>query len=68
MARQALGRGLVAAGGTMLALGGATIAVSTVSMAVARVVINERKVGARRAAGPAVLRTCMLSGRGHACS
>lgn len=44
MARQALGRGLVAAGGTMLALGGATIAVSTVSMAVARVVINERKV------------------------
>jgi len=42
-ARAALGRALVASGGTILALGGATMVVSTVSMGVARAVMNQRK-------------------------
>jgi hypothetical protein len=44
MARAALGRALVASGGTILAIGGATMLVSTVSMGVARAVVMERKV------------------------
>jgi hypothetical protein len=44
MARAALGRALVASGGTVLAIGGATMLVSTVSMGVARAVVMEKKV------------------------
>jgi hypothetical protein len=43
--RAALGRALVASGGTILAIGGATMLVSTVSMGVARAVVMEKKVG-----------------------
>ena len=42
--RAALGRALVASGGTILAIGGATMLVSTVSMGVARAVVMEKKV------------------------
>ncbi|KAJ9530837.1 hypothetical protein QJQ45_028717 [Haematococcus lacustris] len=41
--RAALGRALVASGGTLLVLGGATIAVSSVSMAVTRFVVDRNK-------------------------
>eukprot|EP00877_Chromochloris_zofingiensis_P002177 jgi/Chrzof1/11960/Cz06g16050.t1 len=43
MARAALGRALVATGGTMLGLGAATMVVSTVSMAVTRTIVQRRK-------------------------
>lgn len=46
--RAALGRALVASGGTVLAIGGATMLVSTVSMGVARAVVMEKKVRAVR--------------------
>ncbi|KAL6753408.1 hypothetical protein V8C86DRAFT_472590 [Haematococcus lacustris] len=41
--RAALGRALVASGGTLLVLGGATTAVSSVSMAVTRFVVDRNK-------------------------
>mmetsp|Transcript_38078 Transcript_38078/g.84814 ORF Transcript_38078/g.84814 Transcript_38078/m.84814 type:complete len:153 (+) Transcript_38078:78-536(+) len=43
MAQAALGRAMVAAGGTMLLLGGATVAVSSVSMFVGKVFIDRYK-------------------------
>ena len=43
-ARAALGRALVATGGTIFALGAGTMLVSSVSMGVARTVIAQRKV------------------------
>mmetsp|Transcript_2486 Transcript_2486/g.4185 ORF Transcript_2486/g.4185 Transcript_2486/m.4185 type:complete len:130 (+) Transcript_2486:105-494(+) len=43
MAQAAMGRAMVAAGGTMLVLGGATMGVSFVAMTVTRVVVEQNK-------------------------
>ncbi|GAX82180.1 hypothetical protein CEUSTIGMA_g9608.t1 [Chlamydomonas eustigma] len=43
MARAALGRSLLAAGGTLFVIGGGTMALSTVSMAVTKIVVDRSK-------------------------
>jgi hypothetical protein len=44
MARAALGRSLLAAGGTLFVIAGGTMALSTVSMAVTKIVADRSKV------------------------